>query len=65
MTPTPTPPPDLPDAHERARLNAALEATGAQTGFWDDHGNPAPRPDDIDDWAPRTPQHHTHGPHDF
>ena len=62
-TPPPTPPPHLPDPHERARLNAALLATGAETGFWDDHGRPAPWPDDIDDWTP-TSQPDTH-PHDF
>jgi len=45
---------DLPDADERARLNAALFATGAETGFWDDQGRPAPWPDDIDDWEPAT-----------
>ena len=39
---TTTPRPDLPDARERARLNAALQATAAETGFWDEHGNPAP-----------------------
>ena len=43
---------DVPDAEERAKLNAALDATGAETGFWDDHGRPAPWPDDIDDWTP-------------
>jgi hypothetical protein len=34
--------PDLPDADERARLNAALHATGTETGFWDQDGRPAP-----------------------
>ncbi len=37
--------PYLPDADERARLNAALLDTGAETGFWDDDGRPAPWPD--------------------
>ena len=46
--------PSLPDPHERARLNAALLATRADTGFWDDHGRPAPWPEDIDDWRPET-----------
>jgi hypothetical protein len=46
--------PDLPDADERARLNAALHATGAETGWWDEHGRPAPWPDDIQDWRPST-----------
>jgi hypothetical protein len=49
MTPTPAP---LPDPHERARLNAALHAAGTETGFWDEHGSPAPWPDDIDAWTP-------------
>jgi hypothetical protein len=64
MTPTPPPRPDTPDAQERARLNAALLATGAETGFWDDHGVPAPWPDDIDDWTPVTRQPGTE-PDDF
>jgi hypothetical protein len=44
----------IPDPAERAALNAALHATGADTGFWDDHGRPAPWPDDIDEWRPAT-----------
>ena len=27
-------------------------AAGLETGFWDDHGQPAPWPDDIDEWRP-------------
>jgi hypothetical protein len=42
--------PDLPGADERAALNAALLAAGAETGFCDERGRPAPWPDDIDDW---------------
>jgi hypothetical protein len=42
----------LPDPQERAGLNAAFLAVGAETGWWDDHGNPAPWPDDIEDWTP-------------
>lgn len=61
----PAPRPDLPNAPERASLNAALLATGAETGFWDDHGNPAPWPDDIDHWAPATSQSHAEEPYDF
>lgn len=45
---------DLPDTDQRAALNAALAATGTETGFWDEHGIPAPWPDDIDDWRPVT-----------
>ena len=44
--------PDIPDPDERAALNAALFTTGADTGFWDDLGRPAPWPDDIDEWRP-------------
>jgi len=50
------PRPDLPDADERARRNAALLTTGTETGFWDKDGRPAPWPDDIDDWRPETPE---------
>ncbi len=42
----------IPGPAERAALNAALHATGTETGFWDDHGRPAPWPDDIDQWRP-------------
>lgn len=65
MTAAPTPRPGPPDAHERARPNAAIQATGAETGFWDDTGNPAPWPDDIDDWTPDTHQPDPHEPRDF
>jgi hypothetical protein len=44
----------IPDPEQRAELNAALLATGADTGFWDDHGRPAPWPDDIEEWRPTT-----------
>jgi hypothetical protein len=56
--------PDLPDAEERARLNAALQATGTESGFWDDHGRPAPWPDDIEDWTPSTGEPLTRNPQD-
>lgn len=29
-----------------------LARLGLETGFWDDHGRPAPWPDDIDEWKP-------------
>jgi hypothetical protein len=32
----------------------ALLAAGYETGFWDDHGQPAPWPDDLDEWSPTT-----------
>jgi hypothetical protein len=32
----------------------ALLAAGRETGFWDEHGDPAPWPDDIDEWRPAT-----------
>jgi hypothetical protein len=46
--------PAVPDPHERAALNAALHATGADTGFRNDNGRPAPWPDDIHEWRPAT-----------
>jgi len=54
--------PGHPDAEERARLNAALRSTGAETGFWDDHGRPAPWPDDIEDWTLTTGEPPTRNP---
>lgn len=62
---TATPSSDFPDAHERARLNAAFAATGAETGFWDDDGRPAPWPDDIEDWTLETHEPDPHKPYDF
>lgn len=50
----PTPHPEIPDPADRAARNAALHATGADTGFWDDQGRPAPWPDDIDEWTTGT-----------
>lgn len=35
--------------HDRALL-----AAGYDTGFWDENGNPAPWPEDIDEWRPVT-----------
>jgi hypothetical protein len=35
------------DHDDLARL-----AAGYETGFWDDHGRPAPWPDDLDEWRP-------------
>jgi hypothetical protein len=48
MTPTPW----IPNPEDRAALNAAMHATGTETGFWDNHGRPAPWPTDIDNWRP-------------
>jgi hypothetical protein len=48
----PAPHHEIPDPADRQALNTALANTGADTGFWDDHGRPAPWPDDIDQWAP-------------
>jgi len=45
---------DVPGPVERAALNTALHTTGTETGFWDEHGTPAPWPHDIDDWRPAT-----------
>jgi hypothetical protein len=50
----PTGDPAIPEPAERARRNAALITTGTETGFWDDHGRPAPWPNDIDQWQPVT-----------
>ena len=47
---------DIPSPAERRALNAALHTTGAETGFWDDDGRPAPWPDDIEEWEPETNQ---------
>ena len=44
----------IPGPEHRAELTAVLLATGADTGFWDDQGRPAPWPDDIDEWRPST-----------
>jgi hypothetical protein len=44
----------IPDLAERAALNERLYAAGTDTGFWDERGNPAPWPDDIDEWRPVT-----------
>ena len=52
----------IPGPEQRAELNAALHATGADTGFWDDHGRPAPWPDDIDEWKPSTSEPITRQP---
>jgi hypothetical protein len=50
----PTGDPAIPDPAERAALNAALLADNIETGFWDEHGRPAPWPEDIDQWQPET-----------
>ena len=39
--------------HDRLEDLTLLEA-GHETGFWDEHGRPAPWPDDIDEWRPTT-----------
>ncbi|WP_433219515.1 hypothetical protein ACQP00_15445 [Dactylosporangium sp. CS-047395] len=51
-----------PRPAERARLNAALAATGKETGFWNDDGQPARWPDDIDHWQPETGEPATRHP---
>jgi hypothetical protein len=53
----------IPDADLRAELNAALHVTGADTGFWDDHGRPAPWPDEINQWRPSTSEPVSYEPH--
>lgn len=58
----PTGEPAIPDPAERARRNAALHTDNIETGFFDDHGRPAPRPDDIDQWRPETGEPATEQP---
>jgi hypothetical protein len=58
---TPHPHHAIPDRADRERLNAAL-ANSVETGFWDDHGRPAPWPDDIDQWQPDTSESDAHQP---
>jgi hypothetical protein len=56
----------IPDPTEQATHNAALLHTGTETGFWDDHGRPAPWPDDIDECEPVTdPPSHEPGQQPF
>jgi hypothetical protein len=44
----------VPDPTERAALNDRLRTTGEDSGFWNEHGRPAPWPDDFDEWRPAT-----------
>jgi hypothetical protein len=46
--------PAIPDPEQRAARNTALLTDNIETGFWNDHGRPAPWPDDIDQWTPST-----------
>jgi hypothetical protein len=52
----------IPDSADREALNAALIATGAETGFWDDDGRPALWPDDFDEWVPCAGEPGVHEP---
>lgn len=45
----------IPGTADRAGLNAALLDDNLESGSFDDHGRPAPWPDDIDEWRPYTP----------
>jgi hypothetical protein len=47
----------IPDPDERTALTTALVDANTETGFWDDHGRPAPWPEDIEDWTPTTSAH--------
>lgn len=44
--------------HSQREHDLAILAAGGVTGWWDDHGRPAPWPDDIldpnTDWRPDT-----------
>jgi hypothetical protein len=62
MTGTARPQAWIPDAQQRAELNLALHATGVCTGFWDDLGQPAPWPDDIEEWRPSSSEPFTTEP---
>jgi len=42
----------IPTPEQRHQLNQALRAHGHDSGFFDDHGRPAPWPHDIDEWQP-------------
>ncbi len=44
----------IPEPDQRAALNAALLTNGTDSGLWDEHGRPAPWPDDINEWRPTT-----------
>ncbi len=44
----------FPDPGQRAAANAALHTDNIETGWWDQHGRPAPWPDDIDPYRPET-----------
>ncbi|MGO9077744.1 MAG: hypothetical protein ACLQDY_01725 [Streptosporangiaceae bacterium] len=46
--------PDHPGPGLTRQQYLALLAAGHETGFWNDHGRPAPWPDDIDEWRPAT-----------
>jgi hypothetical protein len=64
-------PASRPDTDQAARTGArsmtdpqhdndlAVLAAGHDTGFWDEHGNPAPWPDDITQWRPVTAEPNT------
>jgi hypothetical protein len=52
----------IPDPEQRAELNAALRKHGTPTGFWNDRGEVAPWPDDIDEWRPSTTEPFTTEP---
>ena len=53
---TTNPPFDLPGPGLTQQAYLDLLATGHQTGYWDEHGQPAPWPDDFLDpdsgWQP-------------
>ena len=59
---TPAPRAWIPGPEQRAELNRQLIASGLDTGFWDNHGRPAPWPDDIDEWRPSSSEPFTPEP---
>jgi len=62
MTGTTRPQAWIPGPEQRAELNRHLHANSSYTGFWDDHGRPAPWPDDIDEWRLSTSEPFTTEP---
>ena len=52
----------IPGPEQRAELNRQLHAAGADTGFWDELGRPAPWPDDIQEWRSSTSEPFTTEP---
>lgn len=52
--------------HDQPKHDLAILAAGGFTGWWDDHGRPAPWPEDFfdpdSDWRPATSDPHELAP---